>query len=112
MFNSNYAQHKAEEPDAAAKARTLDEEVEKPLPFRFQNPDSFENHTKRQHPLYMTSNNMYGARIPVAQEMPTEFHGRINGFSDTFTGGMYRDFGLNTASNKSRVGNKEDFGYY
>jgi len=64
-----------------------------------------------QHPLYRTSGASYGSRPPALPELPTVYFGNSHTFSNTFAGGMYRDNGLNTALNKSRVEQKTEFGY-
>jgi len=57
-----------------------------------------------QNPLYRTTANDYGGGIPNVRTMPATFHGTSNAFSQHLSVcGPYRDHGLNTSSDKSRV---------
>ncbi|XP_067087672.1 piercer of microtubule wall 1 protein-like [Osmerus mordax] len=75
------------------------------LPTRFNNPDCFHGYSKKTiHPLYQTSNQIYGSKRPTVHEMPTRFHGALRKFSDHMQkSGMFRDNGFNTSPEKSRV---------
>lgn len=44
--------------------------------------------------------------------LSSQYYGNSHTFTNTFAGGMHRDFGLNTALTKSKVNVKEEFGYY
>ena len=49
-------------------------QVQKTLPDRFNNPHVFDNYAKNpQHPMYRTSNNDYGNRVPTVHDMPTKY---------------------------------------
>ncbi|NXJ06418.1 CI116 protein, partial [Odontophorus gujanensis] len=62
------------------------------------------------HPLYRTSNQEYGRRAPTAHELPFSFHVTSHAFSDALARcGMYRNDGLNTALEKSRVTGTANF---
>jgi len=57
-----------------------------------------------QNPLYRTTANDYGGGLPNVRTMPATFHGVSNAFSQHLSVcGPYRDHGLNTSSDKSRV---------
>ncbi|XP_066500656.1 piercer of microtubule wall 2 protein [Hoplias malabaricus] len=75
------------------------------LPKRFNNPESFRGYSKKPiHPLYQTSNQIYGGRKPTVHEMPTTFHGSQRKFSEhILRSGMYRDNGFNTSLEKNLV---------
>ncbi|KAL6459161.1 hypothetical protein MHYP_G00326330 [Metynnis hypsauchen] len=78
--------------------------VNKNLPNRFNHPDSFRYSKKMVHPLYQTTNQVYGSKKPTVHEMPTTFHGSHRKFSEhILKSGMYRDNGFNTSLEKSRI---------
>ncbi|XP_063050533.1 piercer of microtubule wall 1 protein-like [Engraulis encrasicolus] len=79
--------------------------VDKDLPKRFNNPDCFQGYSKRViHPLYQTSNQIYGSRKPTVHEMPVIFNGSYRKFSEhLLKTGMYRDSSFNTSLDKSIV---------
>jgi len=83
-----------------------------PLPERFKQPELWADKASPQHPLYRTSGQTYGYRPPAIQEMPNKYFGNSHTFTNTFAGGMHRDFGLNTSIQRNKVGVKEEFGYY
>ncbi|XP_077981042.1 piercer of microtubule wall 1 protein-like isoform X2 [Glandiceps talaboti] len=59
---------------------------------------------KPQHPMYMTTNMTYGSKPPSVHTMPTSFHARTQKFSEPLGKcGMYRNKGLNTGMDVSRV---------
>uniref|UniRef100_A0A493SYR6 Piercer of microtubule wall 1 n=1 Tax=Anas platyrhynchos platyrhynchos TaxID=8840 RepID=A0A493SYR6_ANAPP len=63
---------------------------------------------RQQHPLYRTSNQAYGSRAPTVHE--TTLHVTSHAFSNTLAQcGMYRDNGLNTYLEKSRVTGPDNF---
>lgn len=83
-----------------------------PLPERFKQPELWQTVAAPQHPLYRTSSQSYGQRPPAIQELPSKYFGNSHTFTNTFAGGMARDFGLNTSISRSRViGSKEEFGF-
>ncbi|XP_038067888.1 UPF0691 protein C9orf116 homolog [Patiria miniata] len=75
------------------------------IPDRFQNPDCFEGYgSQPQNPMYRTTNMTYGNRDPTVHTMPTTFRARSQKFSVHLgTCGMYRNQGLNTALDQSKV---------
>ncbi|XP_010220051.1 PREDICTED: UPF0691 protein C9orf116 homolog [Tinamus guttatus] len=79
--------------------------VSERLPPRFEHPARFQGYRKKEpHPLYRTSNQSYGSRAPTVHEMPTCYRITSHAFSSTLAPcGMYRDNGLNTHLDKSRV---------
>lgn len=83
-----------------------------PLPERFKQPDMWADKAQRQHPLYRTSSQTYGERPPAIEEMPNKYFANSHQFTNTFSGGMARDYGLNTSITKGRVNVKEELGYY
>ncbi|XP_034162706.1 piercer of microtubule wall 1 protein isoform X2 [Pangasianodon hypophthalmus] len=59
---------------------------------------------KMVHPLYQTTNQIYGSKKPTVHEMPTTFHGSQRKFSDhILKRGMFRDNGFNTSLEQSRI---------
>ncbi len=83
-----------------------------PMPERFKKPELWADASGQQHPLYRTSGHVYGERPPAIQEMQHVYYGNSHTFTNTFAGGMARDYSLNTAINKSRINGKhEDFGF-
>lgn len=82
-----------------------------PMPARFTQPQIWTNLSGPQHPLYRTASHTYGERPPAAEELQGVYYGNAHGFTSTFAGGMSRDFSLNTAITKSRVGAREEFGF-
>uniref|UniRef100_A0A6Q2XQ10 Uncharacterized protein n=1 Tax=Esox lucius TaxID=8010 RepID=A0A6Q2XQ10_ESOLU len=79
--------------------------VDEHLPTRFNNPDCFRGYsTKKNHPFYQTSNQIYGNKRPTVHEMPTSFHGSYRRFSEhMLKSGMFRDNGFNTSIEKSKI---------
>ncbi|XP_077981051.1 piercer of microtubule wall 1 protein-like isoform X3 [Glandiceps talaboti] len=75
------------------------------IPGRFDNPEWFEGYEQKpQHPMYMTTNMTYGSKPPSVHTMPTSFHARTQKFSEPLGKcGMYRNKGLNTGMDVSRV---------
>ncbi|XP_072026391.1 piercer of microtubule wall 1 protein-like [Amphiura filiformis] len=75
------------------------------IPERFENPDCFEGYqNKPQHPMYTTTAMVYGAKAPTVHTMPTSFHCKSQKFSEHLgTCGMYRNQGLNTSLDQSKV---------
>ena len=64
---------------------------------------------RKEHPLYTTSNNIWGSELSSDNDElafeGTERRGRPNTFSKKWGGTKYRDTSLNTSINKSRVHN-------
>ncbi|NXG46926.1 CI116 protein, partial [Psilopogon haemacephalus] len=81
------------------------------LPGRFQHPACFRGYGQPEpHPLYRTSNGEYGSRAPTVHDVPTSFHVTSHAFTDALGQcGMYRDNGLNTGLDKSRVTGTANF---
>jgi len=75
------------------------------IPDRFENPDCFEGYgSQPQNPMYRTTNMTYGSKSPTVHTMPTTFRARSQKFSVHLgTCGMYRNKGLNTAFDQSKV---------
>ncbi|KAM9475052.1 piercer of microtubule wall 2 protein [Clarias gariepinus] len=83
--------------------------VDENLPKRFNNPDHFKGYSKKSHPLYQTTNQLYGSKKPTVHEMPTSFHGSRSKFSDLILKtGTYRDNGFNTSVEKSWITGPND----
>ena len=57
----------------------------------------------KDNPLYMTSSNLYGRKLPTKLDFPKKYFPKNNKFTSTFLGGNFNDTGLNTFSNPSRV---------
>jgi len=64
---------------------------------------AYQHQPKGENPLYTTSNNDYGKKMPTAATFTAERESRLQKFSNTFNGLKYRDQGLNTSIAKSRV---------
>ena len=47
----------------------------RPLPERFEEASKFRHNAHKQHPLYATSNNAYGAKKPSQSELPVQWNG-------------------------------------
>ena len=75
------------------------------VPVRFDNPEWFKGYkTNDQHPLYKTSNCVYGSREPSVHTMPVTFHAKSNTFSGHLgVCGMYRNHSLNCTEDKAIV---------
>lgn len=60
-----------------------------PLPTRFKDASVYNQHhiASNEHPLYRTSNNMYGQRAPSQAELPTQYFANQHKFTNTFAGG-------------------------
>ncbi|XP_013388415.1 UPF0691 protein C9orf116 homolog isoform X2 [Lingula anatina] len=85
-------------------AKTSDYYRTKNIPDRFEHPECFQGYGKREHPLYRTTANNYGMQPPSVHTMPTTFHCKSQKFSEHLgICGMYRDQGLNTSTDKSKV---------
>merc|ERR1711976_393385 len=67
--------------------------------------DRFQGYpTKQPHPMYMTTNGLYGAKPPTVHTVPTTFHAKSQEFSNHLGQcGMYRNHSLNSAMDKSNV---------
>jgi len=75
------------------------------IPERFEHPEMFHGYgNKPQNPMYRTTNMTYGNKTPTVHTMPTTFRARSQKFSVHLgTCGMYRNKGLNTALDQSKV---------
>ena len=82
----------------------------RPIPVRFKNAEGWKHQPLKQHAVFQTSNNVYGAKKPSQQEMPLKWNGIRGEFTKTFGGGRYRDTSFNTSKTTSRVVNmRQDF---
>eukprot|EP00193_Tetraselmis_chui_P012829 CAMPEP_0177796680 /NCGR_PEP_ID=MMETSP0491_2-20121128/26903_1 /TAXON_ID=63592 /ORGANISM="Tetraselmis chuii, Strain PLY429" /LENGTH=356 /DNA_ID=CAMNT_0019319609 /DNA_START=65 /DNA_END=1133 /DNA_ORIENTATION=+ len=55
------------------------------LPDRFMQPETWKYRTARkEHPVFTTSNNIYGAKVPVQPQMPNSYHGLNGQFTKGF----------------------------
>ncbi len=69
------------------------------VPLRYRGSE-----TRKAHPLYTTAASEYGKRPQAAEEKPTVYNPTTSKFSTLYgTGGMYRNNGLNTAIDRTRV---------
>ena len=57
----------------------------------------------KDNPLYQTSNNSYGKKMPSKLDFPKKYFPKNNYFTGTFLGGNFSDTGLNTFSTTSNV---------
>lgn len=57
----------------------------------------------KDNPLYMTSNTLYGKKLPSKLDFPKKYYPKNNKFTGTFLGGNFADTGLNTHKNPSKV---------
>lgn len=75
------------------------------IPERFEHPEMFEGYNnKPQHIMFITTNMTYGSKGPTVHTVPTSFHCKSQKFTeDLGKCGMYRNEGLNTALDKSKV---------
>jgi len=75
------------------------------LPMKFDNPEWLRGYGGiPQHPLYRTSTNDYGKNAPNVHTSQTKFKGKSQEFTNKLAlAGMYRDHGLNTSTDKTRV---------
>ncbi|XP_078677698.1 piercer of microtubule wall 2 protein-like [Branchiostoma floridae x Branchiostoma belcheri] len=63
-----------------------------------------ETPVKPQNPMYRTTNDTYGGRVPTVEDMPQTFHAKSQKFSEHLgVCGMYRNHSLNTALDQSKV---------
>lgn len=87
------------------RQRTSDYYRTQTIPDRFELPDSFQGYNnKAQHIMYITTNMKYGSKAPTVHTVPTSFHCKSQKFTeDLGKCGMYRNEGLNTALDQSRV---------
>lgn len=72
------------------------------LPERFQKPELMLFKPRKQHPVYTTSNNVYGAKKPQEFDMPGTWSGIQGAFTNTFPG-PYKNASLVTATTRSKV---------
>ena len=57
----------------------------------------------KDNPLYQTSNNLYGKKLPSALDFPNKYFPKNNRFTGSFLGGNFADTGLNTHKTPSRI---------
>jgi len=77
-----------------------------PLPSRFHCPPP--DLSVKQHVLYHTSSGCYGSNSPSIHELPSVYYGHKYPFSSEFTGGMFRQSGLETGLQKSFIVNGKE----
>ncbi|XP_075042222.1 piercer of microtubule wall 1 protein [Mixophyes fleayi] len=80
--------------------------VQPGLPAKFNHPETWSQgyRPKPTNPLYRTTNQTYGNRVPTVHEMPTTFNVVSDKFSEVATKcGMYRNNGFNTYIERSFV---------
>ena len=76
----------------------------RPLPGRFTDSAKFAHNPRKQHPVYQTSNNVYGYKRVTQQEMPLTWAGTNGDFSKSFGDGYkYRFTGFNCSRTTSNV---------
>lgn len=63
----------------------------------------YNHRPKREHEMYMTTSNVFGALKPNVATFTAERRARNQGFSNSFQGVKYRNQGLTTAVTKSNV---------
>lgn len=56
----------------------------------------------QEHPVYTTSNNIYGSKLPVQPQMPNSYHGLNGRFTNAFAG-PYKAASLNVGKTRSKV---------
>jgi hypothetical protein len=61
-----------------------------------------------QHPMYVTSASIVGAKNPSEADVPLKWYGLRSDFTKNFNGGMVRDYSLNCTIKKSRIHNSLD----
>ncbi|XP_077968585.1 piercer of microtubule wall 1 protein-like [Styela clava] len=86
--------------------------VDDDLPLRFLQPDVVKGYrTKEPHPIYRSTNMIYGSKSPTVHEVPVTYQPRSQRFS-THLGvcGMYRNHSLNTYVEKSVVTQPDNAG--
>ncbi|XP_071816516.1 piercer of microtubule wall 1 protein-like [Apostichopus japonicus] len=85
--------------------RTSDYYKTQTIPDRFEHPESFQGYNnKAQHIMYITTNMKYGSKAPTVHTVPTSFHCKSQKFTEHLGKcGMYRNEGLNTALDQSKV---------
>lgn len=77
----------------------------RPLPFRFRDADAWNSskNKPKQHPCYVTTQNVSFGKAPTIADMPQRWHGVRGEFTSKFTGGNYADSGLVVGNLKSKV---------
>ncbi|XP_015272587.1 PREDICTED: UPF0691 protein C9orf116 homolog, partial [Gekko japonicus] len=86
-----------------------------PRPFRrqagqAQGRGAGTSRIKERNPLFRTTNMDYGGKPPTVHEMPTCFQTSPHAFTDHLIKfGMYRNTGINTATEKSDVTGPDNF---
>uniref|UniRef100_A0A3B4WS67 Uncharacterized protein n=1 Tax=Seriola lalandi dorsalis TaxID=1841481 RepID=A0A3B4WS67_SERLL len=103
--NSGAREESTRTPDAETAGTCNVYRTDPDLPHRFNNPDCFHGYSqKTNHPLYRTSNQMYGSKRPTVHDIQTQFKVTSRRFSEAMLqSGMYRDHGFNTSVEKTRV---------
>ena len=71
----------------------------RPIPVRFKNAEGWKHQPLKQHAVFQTSNNVYGAKKPSQQEMPLKWNGIRGEFTKTFGGGAVQGHELQHLEN-------------
>ncbi|CBN78447.1 conserved unknown protein [Ectocarpus siliculosus] len=64
---------------------------------------NFKHTSKKENPLYSTTNNDIGIKRPTGATFTFERRARQQGFSNSFNGLKFRDMGLNTNVTRSNI---------
>ncbi|XP_030062034.1 piercer of microtubule wall 1 protein [Microcaecilia unicolor] len=100
------------EPDPQRQKTSDYYRVKDDLPPKFNDPESWYGGYRyvKTNPLFRTTNQTYGSRMPTVHEMPTCFNAVCNKFSTHLRNtGMYRNHGFNTSTEKSYVTGPDNF---
>lgn len=73
------------------------------MPERFADASLWRWHRKCEHPVYMTSNNEYGAKPPSQQMLPLSWHGAKGEFTKNYIKAEVRTGNFSTGMPTSRV---------
>lgn len=73
------------------------------MPERFTDATIWRWRRKQQHPVYMTSNNEYGAKPPSQQMLPPSWHGVKGEFTKNYIRNEIRTGNFSTGLPTSRV---------
>ena len=73
------------------------------MPERFTDASLWRWRRKQQHPVYLTSNNDYGAKPPSQQMLPPSWHGVKGEFTKNYIKNEIRTGNFSTGLPSSRV---------
>lgn len=73
------------------------------MPERFADASLWRWRRKYEHPVYMTSNNEYGAKPPSQQMLPLSWHGAKGEFTKNYIKAEVRTGNFSTGMPTSRV---------